>query len=727
MTMKKFLFLILPILTSVQCEGQWDYPSTKTVDASDTYFGKTYYDPYRWLENLKEKEVRDWFKAQAELTDGLLRKIPGRDTLAQEWLNLDKLKPASYAFSTIRYENGWLFYLKTLGGENVAKLYFREGWDSVEELLFDPGKCELKFKTISNLSGVTAISSFVPSWDGKHVAIALTRGGAEYSEIRVLDVDRKTLLPESIYPSLHCYGWARDNKSFFYDAEKISDLTRADIKLNRKTKLHEIGTDMDSDGDFFSNESYPELGIASDEIPQAYMDESCPDYILANVVTTQNELRYFYAPDSELKHQKIKWDSLCKRSDNLIYGPIFYRDYVYAVTHAEAPRGKLVRTSAKHPDWEHAETIIPEKADVMGVIRSSQHYLLMAYFNGIVCRLFKYDLASGETAEIKLPMSGSTPYRCLDWKTDHWLVMITSWTLPITIYDLDAKQDIFTKSIFNAGVEYPCFQNLVSEEVEVSGYDGTMIPLSIVHTKDLQLNGENCCILEGYGAYGTSIFPAFYTFNSIASRGVVRAYAHVRGGGEKGEGWHKAAYKTTKPNTWKDFISCAEYLIKKGYTSPQKLAALGGSAGGILISRAVEERPDLFAAAVCNAGCANEMRHEFTANGPANRAEFGTVKDPVECQALFEMDGVQHVQKGVKYPAVMGVGGWNDSRVPAWQTGKFIASLQAASASGKPMLMKVNYDSGHANEDRIVMLKDLASQFAFLLWQTGHKDFQPVN
>jgi prolyl oligopeptidase len=213
----------------------------------------------------------------------------------------------------------------------------------------------------------------------------------------------------------------------------------------------------------------------------------------------------------------------------------------------------------------------------------------------------------------------------------------------------------------------------------------------------------------------------------VANRGVVLAFAHPRGGSEKGEAWYKAGFKTTKPNTWKDFISCAEYLVKKGFTSPEKLAGTGTSAGGILISRAITERPDLFAAAVCNVGCANAMRMEFTPNGPGNTPEFGTVKDQVECAALFEMDGVQHVEKGVKYPAVLGVGGWNDPRVAPWEPGKFVAALQADSTSGKPVLMKVNYDNGHFTEEKIVTFKNFASQDAFLLWQTGQKDFQPVN
>src|SRR5688572_12096399 len=192
-----------------------------------------------------------------------------------------------------------------------------------------------------------------------------------------------------------------------------------------------------------------------------------------------------------------------------------------------------------------------------------------------------------------------------------------------------------------------------------------MVPLSMVYRKGIPLDGSNTCILDGYGAYGCSATPYFSIMHSVATCNVVLAFAHPRGGSEKGEAWYKAGYKTTKPNTWKDFISCAEYLVRKGYTSPAKLGGSGASAGGILISRAITERPDLFSAAVCNVGCANVMRMEFAANGPANIPEFGTIKDPVECRALFEMDGVAHVQTGVNYPAVLGIGGWNDPRVPA--------------------------------------------------------------
>jgi prolyl oligopeptidase len=713
---KQFVGAALALLLGAPCLAQWQYPPTRTVDASDTYFGKTYKDPYRWLEDLKSTEVDAWFKAQADLTDGILAKIPARDALANEWMELDKLKPATY--SSIVYENGRVFYKKTLGGENVGRLFYRDGWTGAEKLLFDP--------TPYKPGIATTIVSQVPSVDGRYVALGLSANGAEFSEIRILDVDRGTLLDETFYPSYGPIAWALDSKSLFYDAGKVTDIKSLEIEQNRKTKLHRVGSDFSSDRDFFSNESYPDLGITPKEFPGAFIDESYPDYVFGQVGTVQPELRFFYAPARQMQSSRIPWKVLCTPSDDLVRGIVFNKDFVYAITHRNAPHYRVVRTGVHHPDWAHAETVLPEAKDSVQSLAKSRNFLLVSYSNGIVDRVVKYDFSTGKSSELKLPGSGSTNVICPDWRTNRCIVYLTSWTSPTTLYDYDGDTDTFAKSVFNTDVSYPGFESLVTEEVEVPSHDGAMVPLSIIHRKDIPMDGSSSCILTGYGAYGISYTPEFNVRHSIALRGVVVAYAHPRGGSEKGEAWYKAGYKTTKPNTWKDFIACAEYLVKKGYTSPEHLAGTGTSAGGILISRAITSRPDLFAAAVCNVGCANAMRMEFTPNGPVNTPEFGTVKDAAECEALYEMDGLQHVQPGVKYPAVVCVAGWNDPRVSPWEPGKFAAALQNASASGKPVLLKVNYDNGHFTEEKVVTYRNFAGQFAFMLWQTGHKDFQPV-
>ena len=713
--MKRALPTLL-VLAATPCLADVTYPATKTVDASDTYFGKTYADPYRWLENLKDAEAAGWFKANATLTDDLLAKIPGRDALAREWMALDKLKPATYR--DIQFENGRVFYKKTLGGENVGKLYMRVGWTGAEKLLFDPDGYK---------AGVTTtIQSAIPSWDGKRVVLGLTAGGAEFSELRILDVAKGTLLPDTIYPSYGPLSWTKDGRSFLYDAGKVTDIKSLEIELHRKTRVHVLGAPIASDRDILSDESNPELGITAKEFPGAYIDESYPDILVGPVSTVQSELRLFYAPVSELKNRKIAWRPLAQTSDNLVRGLAFHGEWVYAATHGGAPHYKLIRTRLAHPDWSHAETLIPEAADSIQTFTSSKSFLWVTYSDGITGRIAKLDLATGRTSAVPLPTAGTVGITCPDAHGDRCVVSVTSWTAPTRLYDVDGAADTVAVSVFNSDVTYPGFDHIVAEEVEVPGHDGTKIPLSIIHRKDLVLDGTSSAILEGYGAYGFSYSPGFSVRTSVALHGVVVAYCHPRGGGEKGEAWYKAGYKTTKPNTWKDFISCAEYLVSKKYTSPEHLAGTGTSAGGILISRAITERPDLFSAAVVNVGCANAMRMEFSSNGPVNTPEFGTVKDPVEAQALYEMDGVQHVKKGVKYPAVMGVGGWNDPRVTAWEPGKFVAAVQAATTSGKPALMKVNYDNGHFTEEKLVTFKNFAGQYAFALWQTGHKEFQPV-
>ncbi|HWB60995.1 MAG TPA: prolyl oligopeptidase family serine peptidase [Chthoniobacteraceae bacterium] len=722
---------LLPLLVLLPClafaadttksitssEGQgWIYPKTKTGADADTYFGKTYPDPYRWLEDLKSPEVKTWFTAQGKITDDLLARIPGRDALVKEWLALDKLKPAAYA--SFDFEGGRMFYKKTLGGENVGKLYYREGWDGAEKLLFDPG--------VYQKGVVTTIQSFSPSWDGKHVVLGLSSGGAEWSELRVLNVDDGTLLPEKIYPSYGPSGWAQDNKTFFYDAGKETDIKSNDIELNRKTRLHTIGAPVANDPDILSNESYPGLDITPREMPSAFIDESYPDRIWGFVNTVQNEMRAYYAPASDLDKKTIAWKEVCKPSDNLIRGITFAGDYIYAITHTGAPKYKLVRTSVKDPDWARAETVIPEAGDTIQSLDKTRHYLILVYSNGVQGRLVQYELATGKTSGVKLPMDGTVSVESPDWKSDRCLVNISSWTSPRTTFDYDPATGAFARSAFDTAISYPQFQDLVSEEVQAPAPDGAMVPLSIIHKKGITLDGSHCCILEGYGAYGYSIHPGFSIMNcSLAGRGVIIAKAHVRGGGELGEAWYRGGWKTTKPNTWNDFIACAEYLVKHGYTSPKKLAGTGTSAGGILISRAITARPGLFAAAVCNVGCANALRMEFSSNGPPNIPEFGTVRDQAECAALAEMDGVAHVQKDTAYPAVMGVCGWNDPRVAPWEPGKFIAALQQSTTGGKPILLKVNFDDGHFTEEKQVTFKNFAGQDAFLLWQTGHPDFQP--
>ena len=699
--------------------AQFNYPATKTVDSSSTYWGTTYKDPYRWLENIKNPMVEQWFKNQANYTNQVIDNLKGRDELIAEYRKLDKLQPAKYRKQCM--EGGRVFYCKTMPGEKVGKLYYRNGMDGTEVLLFDPST-HIKGKELS-------IISIAPSFDGNKIIINYSASGAEVSTIQVMDVDNKTFLPEIIYPSWSdCCTWTLDNKAFIYTLFKSGDNTSMDMVNNAQTKLHVLGTDIKTDRLFFGNESYPELKIAANEIPNVVIKKEYDKYIIADLQNVHNEMFTYYAKMEELQSKSIHWKLLSKVEDGIVRGREIIGSDVYAITNKNAPNYKLIHTNLENPNWETAEVIAAEKPNLtLENITRCKDYLLLTYCDGINYQLYKYSLKTKEISSIQLPFVGAALVKCFDTKTNICYLYLTSWSRPNTEYLLDASTNTFSPSNFTKAPQYPKeYTDIVTEEVLVKGHDGVMIPLSIMYKKGLKKDGSNPCLMEGYGAYGISITSSFWDIQmALAVKGAVVAIAHIRGGSEKGEAWYKGGFKGTKPNTWKDFNSCAEYLIANGYTSAKHLAGTGTSAGGILISRAITERPDLYAAAICNVGIANVMRFEFTPNGPTNVPEFGTVTKSDECKWLYEMDGVQHVVNGTNYPAVLCVAGWNDPRVIPWQPGKFAAAMQNASNSKKPVLLKINYDNGHFTEDKEVTFANFASQYAFAMWQCGHPDFQP--
>ncbi|MEI7764031.1 MAG: prolyl oligopeptidase family serine peptidase, partial [Comamonadaceae bacterium] len=264
-------------------------------------------------------------------------------------------------------------------------------------------------------------------------------------------------------------------------------------------------------------------------------------------------------------------------------------------------------------------------------------------------------------------------------------------------------------------------------DVKAPSHDGTLIPMTLLFKKGLKRDGNNPTLLIGYGAYGFSQTAHYSAANMVwLEQGGVLAYANVRGSGVYGNDWYKAGFKTTKPNTWKDGIACAQYLIKQGYASPKTMAVMGGSAGGIFVGRAVTSAPDLFAAAIFSVGMMDTIRSEESANGITNISEFGSTRDATEFAALLEMSTYHNIKDGTAYPAVMLVHGMNDPRVDVWESGKAAARLQAASNSGKPVLLRLDLHAGHGigstATQRYAMSADI---YSFLLWQMGRAKIRP--
>jgi prolyl oligopeptidase len=240
-----------------------------------------------------------------------------------------------------------------------------------------------------------------------------------------------------------------------------------------------------------------------------------------------------------------------------------------------------------------------------------------------------------------------------------------------------------------------------------------------MHQKDIRLDGSNPCLLMGYGSYGFSWEPSYQqTFHTWYEQGGILAIAHVRGGGENGEQWYRAGFQQTKPNTWKDFIACAEYLVDQRYTSPAKLAGESVSAGGILIGRAITDRPDLFAVGISRVGILNTVRFITTTNGVTNIPEFGSCDTEAGFQSLYTMDAFLHIRDGVNYPAMLITHGIHDPRVEPWQSAKFAARIQSASANHKPVLLRIDYEAGHGSgSTKTQLIQERADIFAFVMWQ----------
>jgi prolyl oligopeptidase len=673
----------------------------------DNYFGQVYPDQYRWLENIKIDSVAKWYKSQADLTKEVISKLKGRDELLSEWNEADKAKQIRY--SGIFKRANKVFYKKRAPGE-AAKLYFKEGKNEKEQLLFDPSTFEIEKKA--------TLQSATPNLDGSKVILALSSGGSEISTIKVLNVLSKTFEKDEIFPCASNI-WFLDNESFIYTALKTADNTSKEFLKNNVIKIHKLGDDHRKDKVYFGNEAYPEFNLKPENFVNGELSMTCPEYVFANVNNDDGLYNVFFAKKSDVNSNHITWKKLCASKDKLVKRMVFANDKAYSFTNKDEANFKLVATSLQKPDWNNPEVIASGMKDLsLDYFIITKNYILITYSTGINQRLFKYDLKSKKISEIKLPYQGTIFLENHYEEENSCYVNITSWNKPYTEFKLDITTEIFTNSDYNIPNKFPQeYLDTEVEEVEVKGHDGTMIPLSIIYKKGTKKDGSNICLMEGYGSYGWSYQPAFNNYwLSLVSKGVVLAIAHVRGGGEKGDSWQKGGFKTTKPNTWKDFNSCAEYLITYGFTSPKKIIGSSGSAGGILVSRAITERPDLYGAAISNAGVLNTMRLEKMPNGPNLAFQFGTTKDSIECKALYEMDGLLHLKENIEYPPVICVTGWNDPRVSSWQSGKFIAALQ--NKSKRLALLKINYDSGHFNG-----LEDLADYWSFALWQCGHPSF----
>ena len=390
-----------------------------------------------------------------------------------------------------------------------------------------------------------------------------------------------------------------------------------------------------------------------------------------------------------LGEAKIAWRPIATAADK-ITDVALRGDTLYLQSLAGAPRGRVLALALANPVLSEAKTIVAEPDDRrltgFGLGRDAVYSEVQ---QGFASRVRRHPLEGGAGRDAAPGRAGSTFLSRMPrtrTTTHGW--RRASWTEPPRIVAATADGSV-TDTRLLSGERPPGAPEIEVSEVMVPSHDGALVPMAVLHRKGLVLDGSNPALLEGYGAYGLS-YTNFFDPRSIAwlERGGVLAYANVRGSGALGDAWHRAGFKATKANTWKDGIACARWLIRERYTSAKTLGIWGGSAGGIFVGRAVTSEPELFAAAIFDVGMLDAVRSEESANGITNISEFGSWRNADEFKSLLEMSTYHQIRDRTPYPAVLLIHGLNDPRVDVWHSAKAAARLQAATSSGKPILLQ---------------------------------------
>ena len=715
--MRPLVFLLLLAAPAVAF-SQAALPVFPKSGVQDTFFGTKVDDPYRALESEKDPPVAAWMKAHADHAQRTIEGLGGYDTLKGRITELDNATSAR--IGDVRRRPAGFFFTRRGKEDNVFKLYVQQ--EGKERLLVDPDDWQ------KETGKPHAINYFEPSPDAKLVAVGISPGGNELASLYVIETATGKRVEGPIDRARYAGPqWLPDSKSFFYS--RIPALPpgapTSELFKNRRTYHHVLGTPADKDVLLLGPDGNPKVPIVPTEGSNiAYSPGS--KYAVAVVFDgVRREIRLYAAPLEQAVKGDAAWVQICGVDDKVTDFSV-HGDDIYLRTHAASPRFSIVRTSLAAPGIKKAEVIVAPGEQVISEIAGSRDALYFETRDGALKKLKRVRWGGKKVEDIRFPVEGAVDILSAGTDNEGVVAGVAAWTRAREIYGVNAIGTVFNTGLQPLG-PFDAPSDLVSVEVKVPSHDGAMVPLSIVHKKGIKLDGTNPAILFGYGSYGITYDANFDPVRlAWLERGGVYAVANVRGSSAYGEEWYKAGYKATKPNTWKDFIACAEYLVKQKYASPATLAILGGSAGGITVGRALTERPDLFAAAVPVVGMLDFVRLHVMPIGPVNVPEFGDIRKEDEFRGLLAMSAYHHVKDGVKYPAVLLMHGVNDTRVNVGQSNKMAARLMAASTSGKPVLLDLEYDSGHGQgATKAQRQKQIAHYYAFVLWQAGHPEFKP--
>lgn len=697
-------------------------PEAPVRNVPEIFFGTTVDDRYRDFENVKAPTVAAWMKAHSDHAHKTLKRVNGRDELRNRIERYDA-SAAARVIGVVRLPGDIYFYQRRGPKDDQFKLYVQRGLNASATLLFDPDT--LKKKT----GKPHAINYFTPSPDGKLVALGVSAAGSEEASLRVLrTATRRQIGPEISRAQFGGVSWSPDGKElFFHRMQELKKGMPATDKYQRSAAVVMApGGSEKGIRTVIRAGDAGEVNVPVTEFP--ILDVQPDGRVIATVVDgVSPNFRAYHSTLAQLRAGKPGWTMLFDTDDG-VTGLAVQKDRAYVLSYKNATRYKLLAGRLDGFTVDSAQVIIAESQRVLTGLVAAADGLYVEARDGNVKRLLRLDYRDNATStEVGLPVLGGFTLGSSSARADQpgILLDLESWTRARQIYAVDADGRVTNTGLQPAG-PYDSPDDVVATEVTVRSHDGVMVPMSIIHKKGVNLDGSNPTLLYGYASYGFTEEP-FFSISRLAwmDAGGVFAVANPRGSGVFGRQWHEDGKKATKPNTWRDFIACAEFLIAQKWTQPSRLAIWGGSAGGILVGRAMTERPDLFAVVLPAVGALDTVRAETTPNGVPNIPEFGSRATEPGFRALLAMSTYHQIKDGTKYPAVLLTHGVNDPRVEVWNSTKTAARLLAASSSGKPVLLRLDYESGHGiGSTKAQAFDERADTFAFALWQMGVAGFE---
>ena len=681
-------------------------PVARVEVVQDTYFGETLSDPYRWMENAKDRDWLPFLKAENEHARALLDGLPSRASLLKR---IQQLSGDTVATSRVQRAGGLTFFAQRPRGADNYKLFVREGLESGRDrVLIDPTKTGVA-------NGHVSLDWWRASPDGRYVVYGVSKNGSEDSMLHVLNVADGRVLPEQI-PNTESAEphWLDDAGGFFYN-QLTGAVATPERYLDSQARFHRLGTDPDTDPILMKRGLVAEIQYDKIQAPYIATFRGSAHAILL-LSDVRPESRGFIAPLADVIAGRARWVPFAAFDDEVTDVELDGED-LYLLVNKGTPRGRVVKTSAAAPSIAAATVAVPQGSDVIEAMVRARDGLYLRIMDGGISRLRRLG-RDGRVAEIALPFDGTIGSIWTDETEDGALISLAGWLTPAGIYSVSTSGRVADTGITpRPAIDVSAYE---ARRFFATAKDGTKIPYTLIYRKGLKLDGSAPAWISAYGSYGAAAYTPAFAGRTLAliDAGAIVGYANVRGGGEYGREWHKAGQLANKPNTWRDLIAVCEELCEKKYTSPRHLAIGGRSAGGITVGRAMTERPDLFAAVIDGVGWSNPLRYVVEQDGYGEEPEWGAISDPEGYRDLKLIDSYHAVKDGTPYPAVLLTTGVTDPRVAPFHVAKMTARLQAATSSAKPILLRVDYDAGHGiGSTRSQQDREAADTYAFLLWQ----------